>query len=218
MITQIAFFKCDVQITLATTDTKDAIRQMQFWNSIPDQCPVCQSSLVFHHYTAQSFDFWGMRCTNPEERHQLNFHEYKEGKGFFLKDRERIDPALWTKWSPGSNREEEEERQPAPSVSTTTAKPAASKPAVSKPATTAAEPAQETETDLQRIAESIKGTAKREQIDGQSCIVVGAFVIRLVDGKPVCDCRKFINQVAKSPDFACEHIRAAKLYIVEQSK
>lgn len=211
MIKQIAFFKCEVQLTLETVDTKDAIEQLQFWNSIPEKCPVCESQLVFNHYVAQSFKFYGVRCMGEKERHQLNFHTYKDNKGFFIKDGEATDKSKWSKWSLRQSGEEEEAllNEPQRDAPRDRSGGAQEPRSESRP---------ETDEDLQKTAQTLKASVKRETVDNQSVMRVGAFTVSLRAGKLVCDCRKFAKELTTRPDFECEHIRAARLWIADQSK
>lgn len=215
MIRSMKFFIGNVQFTVETDDIKDAFKKMQFFNAIPERCAVCDSELVLNFYNTGAngnHDYYGVRCvgTNEtKEQHQLNFHEYKEGKGFYIKDGEGTDPMAW-KGRKLSSAQSDEQSEPARQSEA---------PRDRNGAVQTAPAAVETDGDLDKMAESILGSVKREDRADGPVFVVGAFEVKKgPSGGIGCDCRKYINSVSADPKFACEHIRAARLFVKGQQK
>ena len=85
---QIQFRVGKTQLTLTdeAADTKDFFRKAAFVHSLPENCGVCGSDdIVFDHRTAQGFEFFEVKCNNPDCKHVLRFGQYKESGELFAK-------------------------------------------------------------------------------------------------------------------------------------
>ena len=81
-------------------DIKEAIVQLAFLGSIPEQCPVCQKELMFTYRTPKNYKYYGVRCTGTPS-HATSFGVSMEGGGLFYKSAQ-----TWTVYIPGQTDDE----------------------------------------------------------------------------------------------------------------
>lgn len=86
----------DITIHLEGNDPQELIRQAAFWGSIPKECALCKSALVFFHKTPGDNPYYGFRCLGNES-HAINFSETKKEKQMYFDNRKP-----WQKWGGGS--------------------------------------------------------------------------------------------------------------------
>ena len=86
-------FQIGKNVIEASGDTaKKAIEDIAFFQSLPNECPVCQSPVKFTFRTPQSYTFYGLECTG-QDHHSTNFGQNKEGGTLFYKHAE-----AWTSY------------------------------------------------------------------------------------------------------------------------
>lgn len=96
------------QVTVEGEGVMDIIKQLGFFQTLPRECPICSAPLAFFDYPATLRDhskvrYYGLRCSNTEEAHSLNFGEYKDKSGLFYKGDDK-----WAKCLVGLNREDDD--------------------------------------------------------------------------------------------------------------
>lgn len=72
-------------ITSEHTDVKDLIKDMSFWQSLPSNCPKCDSKLSLFYRSPKDNDYYGLVC-NGQKKHETNFGQYKIKGGFYYKN------------------------------------------------------------------------------------------------------------------------------------
>lgn len=81
---QVKLFNGATVITLEAPSPKELIQQLSFYSQLPQDCPVCGSSLGFTYREAQGYKFWGIICAGLPQ-HQTNFGQFKADGGLFYK-------------------------------------------------------------------------------------------------------------------------------------
>jgi hypothetical protein len=225
-IKQIEVFVAGVTLYLDTENTKDAIAQSMFWQSLPTACPKCNSGVKFNHYITKEkkYKYYGLKCMS-EKPHSINFHEYQDQTlGFFLKYGEE-----WTEYRPNNELLGDEaetpaslpQREVAPAPRTESAPPAPVTPVVT-PAADPAEPARVIDVKIAELetAKVLADKVKVDTVNGEQVWRVGAMVVALkvAAGKKAvtCDCKKFVEKVLNDPGYRCEHIFAVKMFVDQQ--
>ncbi len=72
------------KVEVEHSDSKDLIKDMSFWQSLPNQCPKCQTDLNLFFRSPQDNDYYGLVCSG-KTRHECNFGQYKKG-GLYYKN------------------------------------------------------------------------------------------------------------------------------------
>lgn len=81
-------FQIGKNVIEATGDTaKEAIEQIAFFQTLPGECPVCQSPVKFTYRTPQSYTYYGLECAGPDH-HAVNFGQSKDEKTLYYKHAE----------------------------------------------------------------------------------------------------------------------------------
>lgn len=179
-VSQIMMYVCGVQFYLPCTDLKDAIELAVFFGSIPEKCPECQSEVQFRHYTTKSKHTYWGLECGGSPKHQTIFHWQKDENGG---DAYLKDGEKWTAYTPGSA-----ELDPENSTSVATM----------------------TQDQRAAVGKTLVDTVKQQGVAPDMFWRVGAFVVKIVAKKPVCDCKTYEQNIAADPEFVCEHIYAVK--------
>ena len=85
---------CGATVTVDGETAKDAIREAAFFQSLPEECPVCSSGLRFDYRVAQEYKYFELLCERGH-KHQLGQH--RDGEGLFYnaqKPWQEFDPDL----------------------------------------------------------------------------------------------------------------------------
>lgn len=83
------------RIEIAGDHETELIKKAAFWQSIPDKCPKCGSSLKLNYRTPQTFEYYELQCTGSPS-HSVNFGESKGTHNLYYdtkKDWKTYDPA-----------------------------------------------------------------------------------------------------------------------------
>ncbi len=83
-------------IEIQGDESQDVIRIAAFWQSIPNQCPVCQASLVFEYSTPQIYKYYKLKCTG-QTPHTVNLSERTDKTGMYFDNRKP-----WETWRAGA--------------------------------------------------------------------------------------------------------------------
>lgn len=203
-------------------DLKMGIMAASFFQSLPTDCPKCQSPIVFNGYTAISkkqetfgkkYQYFGVRCTGEKGKiHSLNFHEFQD-KGvfpFFLKPEDKwneytpfVDDALEDKDAGGA------QNGGAAVQPVQTPAPASNLPRISQTSGTGP---QMTTADFEKLSNLL---AKQVTPNGENSWKVANSVVSF--DKPnnlrKCNCQNY-NPASQM----CEHIQAVRIFVNSMEK
>ena len=70
-------------IEVEDADSKELVKEMSFWQSLPNNCPKCNSALSLFFRSPKDNDYFGLVCKG-DKKHESNFGQYKKG-GFYYK-------------------------------------------------------------------------------------------------------------------------------------
>lgn len=72
-------------VELQAGDVKSLIRELTFFNELPDECPVCKAPLHFLYDEVEGNDFYRLECDGGE-KHSSTLGTYRdESKGLYYK-------------------------------------------------------------------------------------------------------------------------------------
>lgn len=77
----------NITVKIESDDVKEIVQRAHFWNSLPNECPVCCASVTFFHKKSPRTgdEFWGLHCSGKPQ-HESNFGLYKDlARGMFYK-------------------------------------------------------------------------------------------------------------------------------------
>ncbi len=72
-----------IELVIEADKPKELIREISFWQSLPQACPLCSEPLAFTYRTPQDFEYYGMICGNL---HACNFGQNKDARSLFYKN------------------------------------------------------------------------------------------------------------------------------------
>jgi hypothetical protein len=72
-------FECDA------ASEKDMFRLAAFFHSIPDDCPICRSPVIFQYRNPGEDEFWGLICKGSP-KHEINFSFRRKTEYPYLDD------------------------------------------------------------------------------------------------------------------------------------
>lgn len=105
-------------VTAESEDARDLIRDLEFWRSLPTTCPTCGQPTQLRHQkitaksganAGKSFDYYRLRCINPQERHEVTLGQHADGSGLYYPESRE-----WTAYRPQGD--QEDPHQPAAPV------------------------------------------------------------------------------------------------------
>lgn len=85
-------------------DNKQVIKNFSFWSQLPDKCGLCKSNnMALNYRSPKGNDYYGLKCLDCGA--DLNFGQYKQGGGFFLRSDEG-----WKVWNGMQHADTDEKR------------------------------------------------------------------------------------------------------------
>jgi hypothetical protein len=94
--TIIGILNGSVRVEIDGNDPREIIPALAFWQSLPIECPVCHSSLVFEYTTPQTYKYYKLRCTGTTP-HCVNLSQRSNDPAQFYFDRQKT----WEIFRPG---------------------------------------------------------------------------------------------------------------------
>lgn len=73
------------KIEVDSADAKELIREMSFWQTLPDICPLCGTELILFYRNPKDNSYYGLVCKG-KVKHETNFGQHKVGDGLYYKN------------------------------------------------------------------------------------------------------------------------------------
>jgi hypothetical protein len=104
---KVKFSTIGAEIEFEAVNEKEVIKELAFWQSLPDKCGLCGEGVKFDYRNVKDNIYYNIIC-NGKTRHEFNLGQYRSGGGLYSKH----------EWKVGFNQENGIPQNDAPSDTT----------------------------------------------------------------------------------------------------